>query len=99
MNESLKEFAKQYGPFAFGIFSLLVIWVVIITPVLDRNTLDFKQQQELIKLLNTSINSLNNVAVEQNRLSETLKESAVLLEDAVKRHNESSHRNVESTAP
>lgn len=48
MSFSLADIAKQYGPFAFGLVSLMVIWLTIMQPELTRRNLDFEQQQEVL---------------------------------------------------
>lgn len=47
--ETVESLVKVYGPFAFGIVSLLVIWFSIISPELNRKQLDFEQYSTLIK--------------------------------------------------
>ena len=47
--EAVESLVKVYGPFAFGIVSLLVIWFSIISPELNRKQLDFEQYSTLIK--------------------------------------------------
>lgn len=47
--EAVESLVKVYGPFAFGIVSLLVIWFSIISQELNRKQLDFEQYSTLIK--------------------------------------------------
>lgn len=99
MSEALKEFAKQYGPFAFGIFSLLIIWSIIITPVLRQNTVDFQAHRDLVEQMNKTINNHQAVVIEQGRISGSLKEAAVIMERVISREREERIQSVESAAP
>lgn len=85
--EFFKEFAKQYGPFAFGVITLLIVWMSIINPFVDRYNLDFEAQRKILEAQNTTLDSLRTVQRDQEKLSETLsetsgnlRETAVILE-------------------
>ncbi len=47
--DSIEGVAKTYGPYAFGVVSLLVIWVVIIGPQLEAHRLDFETHQSIVE--------------------------------------------------
>jgi hypothetical protein len=76
MGDAVREFTKAYGPYTFGIVSLLVIWITIIAPVLERSALDFKELQNSIESLNTTINSQRSVLQDQGKLSEDMRKTS-----------------------
>ena len=49
VKDAVESIIKAYGPFSFGIVSLLVIWFSIISPELNRKQLDFETYSALIK--------------------------------------------------
>jgi len=38
-----------YGPYAFGVVSLLTIWFVIVAPELRNRQMDFSKQMEILQ--------------------------------------------------
>jgi hypothetical protein len=51
-----------YGPYAFGVTSLLVLWYLIVGPQLDRQALDFKNLQQIATSLETTAKTLESTA-------------------------------------
>lgn len=47
--EVTESLFKVYGPFAFGVVSLLVIWLAIISPEMERRQIDFEVYSKLIE--------------------------------------------------
>ena len=78
MNQALKDatesLVKIYGPFAFGVVSLLVMWVAIIAPELDRNAVDGEVQRELM--------------FQQVQVTERMEDTATILDRVSKRLEE-----------
>lgn len=37
---TLRSFSKEYGPYAFGVLSLLLVWYAIVAPTLAANRID-----------------------------------------------------------
>lgn len=72
------ELAKQYGPFAFGIVSLLVIWFAIMQPELNRKQLDFEQHKQLIQQQHAE-------NIQQAKTAETLRDVAQILDGVTTR--------------
>ena len=81
---NIQSFVQVYGPLAFGIVSLLIIWMTIITPVLDKQSLDFQAQQKLIEQLNETANNQKLIIVDQKQVSESLRQTAIILERTIK---------------
>lgn len=80
-SEFFKEFAKQYGPFAFGVITLLIVWMSIINPFVDRYNLDFEAQRKILESQNTTLDSLRTVQRDQEKLSDTLNETSGNMKD------------------
>lgn len=76
VKEAVDGMVKVYGPFAFGIVSLLVIWLAIIQPELENKRLDFDAQQVLIEKLGQENRQSQEIA-------RTLRDTAVVLERIV----------------
>ena len=51
-----------YGPYAFGLSSLLIIWIYIVQPQLEQQAIDFKSQQKIIDSLNELGTNQRNTA-------------------------------------
>ena len=54
---------ERYGPYAFGIVSLLVVWLAIVKPELASRTIDFKRQQLLVEQMQQVSESMRSTAV------------------------------------
>jgi hypothetical protein len=79
--EAIKKFGDQYGPQAFGIVSLLLIWFTIVVPQLDSAKFDHTeqtktlqamreiadQQKEITNALIKAVDSIEKVFHERNR--------------------------------
>lgn len=68
--EAISSFSKQYGPFAFGVVSLLIIWFAIMAPELDRRQLDFNtlttiqaQQIEIVSQMKETTSALRDIVI------------------------------------
>lgn len=73
-----ESFMKQYGPFAFGIASLLIIWFAIMSPELNRKQIDFETYSGLIKQ-----HQAENIQTEA--VTRTLHDTAVILDKVTQR--------------
>jgi hypothetical protein len=51
-----------YGPYAFGLASLIIIWLYIVQPQLEMQALDFKAQQQIIDSLRELSTNQRNTA-------------------------------------
>jgi hypothetical protein len=41
------EYERRYGPYAFGVLSLLIVWIAIVGPALDRARIDTAALKEI----------------------------------------------------
>lgn len=69
----IERYMTVYGPYAFGVVSLLVIWFTIVRPELARNQLDFDRQQSIV-------DTQREIASTQKQTAETLDRTAARLE-------------------
>ena len=58
----------HYGPYAFGVVLLVVVWQMIVKPQLERRMLDFEAQQEIIKALSATAATLERTAEKLEQL-------------------------------
>lgn len=78
MKDAVDGLVKVYGPFAFGIVSLLIIWLLIIKPELENKQLDFDTQKVLIEQLSQETRQSQEIA-------RTMRDTALILERIVNR--------------
>lgn len=69
-----------YGPYAFGIISLLIIWFTIVGPQLDRQAIDFERNENAIETLQEVGRSMDQVARSMER-------TAVVLDTLIQKLN------------
>lgn len=70
--------ATVYGPYAFGVASLLLIWFTIVGPQLERQSVDFQKNE-------TVIESLRSVANSMETISRSMERTATILDTVVQR--------------
>lgn len=76
----LRMFADRYGPYAFGVFSLLIVWLLLVKPELDSRTIDFEKQQELVSQMQTVSRSMEKTAVLLERTAVLAERTALVSE-------------------
>ncbi len=67
-----------YGPYAFGVVSLLIVWYTIVGPQLDRQAVDYQENEKHIK-------ALHDVSTSMETLSRSMERTAMVLEGIVDR--------------
>ena len=72
---------KQYGPFAFGIISLLMIWNMVVAPELERKNLDFEQMNHLVS-------QQREVIQQQEKTAVMIRDTALILDRVTQRMQE-----------
>jgi len=73
--------ATVYGPYAFGMASLLIIWFTIVAPQLDRQAVDYSKNE-------TVVDSLKSIASTVETTARSLERTAVTLDSVVKQLGE-----------
>lgn len=74
----LNEVVKVYGPFAFGVLSLMLMWAAMIKPELDSRRLEFDQHTRVLQTLNEQMR-------DQERTNNTIHDTAVVLDRVAQR--------------
>jgi len=70
--------ATVYGPYAFGVASLLLIWFTIVGPQLERQSVDFQKNEAVVE-------SLRSVAGTMETISRSMERTATILDTVVKK--------------
>ena len=73
--------ATVYGPYAFGVASLLLIWFTIVAPQLERQSVDFQKNEAVIE-------SLRSVAASMETISRSMERTATILDTVVQKVQE-----------
>lgn len=73
-----ESLVKVYGPFAFGIVSLLTIWFAIISPELNRKQLDFEAYSKLIE-------KHQQENLHQDDIAKTMRDTVLILDRVTQR--------------
>jgi hypothetical protein len=87
---TLDIFGKQYGPYAFGIASLLILWVFVVAPELKAAKFDTAAMSQIAATQQKTADTLERaIATQQatthvlDKLAERIERSALVLERAV----------------
>lgn len=72
----LDRFGERYGPYAFGLLSLLLIWFIIVRPELEGNRVNFTRQEALVEQMRV-------IMIEQVKTADTLERTAEVLDKAI----------------
>jgi hypothetical protein len=76
--------ATTYGPYAFGVISLLIVWFSIVKPELQRSVLDFQAMQTVTTELKVVQDISAKVSSQQQATADTMQRTAELLSEIVK---------------
>ena len=79
MNSKLFQLLSTvYGPYAFGVVSLLIIWYTIVSPQLERQAIDYEKNEKVVE-------TLRGVAASMEAISRSMERTATVLETVVQR--------------
>ena len=81
----VREISNIYGPYAFGVISLLLIWFTIVKPELANRSLDFAAQNEILISLTDRDRTQSEIARSLASTAESIQLTAKILERAVER--------------
>lgn len=73
-------YATIYGPYAFGVVSLLLIWFSIVRPELSRNKIDFEANQAVAISLTQHDLAQKEIVDTMQKTSQSLEMTAKILE-------------------
>ena len=79
---------QAYGPYAFGVVSLLIVWFSIVKPELNARQLDFATQKEIVDAQRANTEAQKSVATTMQSTAESMKITATILENIVSDINE-----------
>ena len=79
-NKFFQLVATVYGPYAFGVISLLIVWYAIVSPQLERQAIDFKRNESVVESTREIAKSMENVVI-------GLQKTADALEHAIEKIN------------
>ena len=94
MTKMFHEYERRYGPYAFGVVSLLVVWVTIVGPALDRARLDTNAMKAIA---DDQAGKLEAITETQRQIANAQKSTADVLNSATMRLDKISER-LERTA-
>lgn len=73
-----EKYGDRYGPYAFGIISLLILWFLIISPQQEMMKIDFGRQEKVVE-------KLDGIVAEQKEIAYTMKQTAEIMNKTVSR--------------
>lgn len=71
---------QAYGPYAFGVITLLIVWFVVVRPTLEANRIDTQEVQQIAETLRDVSESNRLVSTSVERTSQTMAATADTLE-------------------
>jgi len=69
---NIKSIEERYGPYGFGMVSLLVIWVAVVQPELRANKVNYEEIRGVVHTLQNSIQMMDNIAKTMDKTASTL---------------------------
>lgn len=87
---ALFRFADRYGPYAFGVASLLIIWTTIVSPQLEATKVNYEAHQRVVDQMRGVVDQMRDIVAMQRELASTLKDAIHAMERIVSR-TESTH--------
>lgn len=70
---NLMRFGDRYGPYAFGVTSLLIIWSMIVSPQLEATKVNYESHQRVV-------DQMRDIVGMQRELAATLKDAILAME-------------------
>lgn len=75
---TITRFMEIYGPYAFGVASLLLIWFTIVKPQLERQQIDFTRNEAVL-------DKLKDFTSGQREVVQSMERTSVILDNITKR--------------
>lgn len=69
--------ATVYGPYAFGVASLLLIWYTIVSPQLERQAIDYARSEKVVEAQREILQSMASMTRSLEQASLSNEKSAV----------------------
>lgn len=83
MTEFLKLLIDKYGQAVLGLVILLTLWLVMLQPMWNKNSVDFTTNLKIIEALNENNRTQRILIDDLRHLAETIKTSAELIERTI----------------
>lgn len=80
---------QTYGPFAFGIVAVLVIWFGIMKPELSSRAFDYQKQELLVTQMREITSQQKQVIDQLNQQTQAFTTTAEILDRVTRRLDES----------
>lgn len=74
---------SAYGPYAFGVTSLLLIWFTIVAPELKSRQLDYDKHTEIVSQQKAMAETMKMTAITMQTTATTMEATAQLLSETV----------------
>ena len=68
----IKAFSDAYGPYIFGVVSLLIIWTMIVQPQMEQNKIDYDEFTRAADIMQDTAETLHRTADVMDRTAERL---------------------------
>jgi len=81
MGNMINKVLFFYGPYAFSLVSLILLWFSIVAPVLEKQAIDYQRNELMLE----KVRSLGSDQLESSR---AIERSVIVLDSIVKRINE-----------
>lgn len=78
--DGLKFFSVTYGPHASSFVFLILIWMMLVKPELDRKELDYSQHREMISLMSSQTQSQQELVRSIDATAKTMQVTATALD-------------------
>ena len=73
-------YVNKHGPLTFGVSSMIIMWMVMVTPELQRNQINVDALRALTEQLHQLQIEQQGVVRDQDKISEHLKQTAEILD-------------------
>lgn len=73
------DWPDKYGPYGFGVASLLAIWFTVVKPEMDRNALKFDELREIVAQQRAIAEQLHDVVRDQQEVGRILTKASEIL--------------------
>ena len=76
----IQKFSETYGPHAFGLVTLLLIWFVIVKPELAARQMNFERQQKIVDEMSIVASTLDQTADTIAKVADALGKTSSILQ-------------------
>lgn len=77
--DAIKSVSDTYGPYAFGVVSLLTIWFLVVGPEIERNAIRFDEMREIVKHQQQISSQMHDIVRDSQTLANTIRDVARMI--------------------